>query len=100
MEHIIQFGVTIDDDKIEQMVLNKASSECLAQVSKATKNFCKDDYYGDSQLKEMFKEEVKKVIDDNKEKIIEQAVKYVTANLMKTKAIAEAKIKLADSLNN
>lgn len=100
MEHIVQFGVTLDDDKIEKMVMSKASDECLAQIRKATSNFCKDNYYGDSQLKEMFREEVKKVIADNKEIIIEQVVRQVSANLMKTKEVVAAKAELLDSLNS
>lgn len=100
MEHIVQFGVTLDDEKIEKMVMSKASDECLAQIRKATSNFCKDDYYGDSQLKEMFKEEVKRVILDNKEEIIGQVIKQVSANLLKTKEVVAAKAKLVDSLNS
>ena len=101
MEHIIQFGVTIDDDKIEKLVMEKASSECLKQVHEATKNYTSRGYYGDSEstLDKMFKDEVKRIVDENKESIIEKAVKSVTVNIMKTKAITEAKIKLVSSLD-
>lgn len=100
MEHIVQFGISIDDTKIEEMVMNKASAECLSQVKASVKEFTKYDYYSDSELKKMFREEVKKVVAENKEDIIEQIVKQVSTNLMKTKDIISAKAKLVSDLEN
>lgn len=100
MEHIVQFGISIDDTKIEEMVMKQASNECLSQINASVKEFTKYDYYHDSKLKEMFREEVKKVVAENKEDIIEQVVKQVSANLMKTKDIISAKAKLVSDLAN
>lgn len=99
MEHIVQFGVTIDDDKIEKMIMEQASRECLKRIKDSTCEFTKDSYYSGSKLQEMFKEEVKKVVSENKEEIIALVVKQVSANLMKTKDMLAAKTRLVDSLN-
>jgi hypothetical protein len=47
-------------------------------------------------LKPLFAEEVRKVIDENKDEIIKLAIKEVTKSIMKTKAVKEA---VGDMLN-
>ena len=98
MEHIIQFGVTIDDDKIEKMVTEKASQMVLKNISDATGEFTRSTYYSNSKLSELFKEEVKKVVEENKDMIIESVITNVTTNMMKTKAIIAAKEKIINSV--
>lgn len=99
MEHIVQFGVTIDDDKIEKMIIDQASRECLNNVKNSMKAFTDYSYYSDSKLSTMFKDEVKKVVAENKDKIISEVVKQVSSNLMKTKDMIAAKARLVDALN-
>lgn len=98
MEHIIQFGVTIDDDKIEKMVMEKASHQCMKRINDSIIEFTNRSCYRDSELKKIFKEEVKKVVDDNKGYIVEEVIKEVSKNMMKTKAFLEAKQKIIDEL--
>lgn len=99
MEHIVQFGVTIDDDKIEKMIMDQASRECLKSINDSVSKFTKDSYYSDSRLSAMFKDEVKKVVAENKDQIISEVVKQVSTNLMKTKDMIAAKARLVDVLN-
>lgn len=100
MEHIVQFGVTIDDDKIENMIMEQASRECLKSVKDSMNEFTKQSYYSDSsKLETMFKDEVKKIVSENKDLIISEVVKQVSTNLMKTKDMIAAKARLVDSLN-
>lgn len=98
MEHIIQFGVSIDDDKIEKMVMQKAADELMKQIKNETSEFAKEDWVHQSKLKNLFKEEVKDVIERNKETIIEKVIKEIVTNMMKTKAIVEAKQRIVDSV--
>lgn len=100
MEHLIQFGVTIDDDKIEQMVMKKATEEVMKQINDSIKEITKSPYYrsGDSELKNIFREEVRNVVNENKDKIIEEVIKQVSKNLMQTKKFIEAKEKILNSL--
>lgn len=98
MEHIVQFGVTVDDTKIEQMIMEQASKECLKQIESAMKDFTRTSYYDSSKLYKMFSAEVKRVVEENKAAIIDKATQQVATNLMKTKAITEAKARLVDSI--
>lgn len=98
MEHIVQFGVTIDDNKIEKMIMEQASRECLNSVKDSMFEFTKDSYYSGSKLQTMFKDEVRRVVAENREEIIALVVKQVSTNLMKTKDMITAKEKLVDAL--
>lgn len=99
MEHIVQFGVTIDDDKIEKMIMDQASRECLNNIKNSMKTFTESSYYSPSKLQTMFKDEVKKIVAENKDQIISEVVKQVATNLMKTKDMIAAKARLVDALN-
>ena len=86
MEHIIQFGVNIDDDAIMKMVSNKASDEILNQVKELTKS----SYYSASKLEIMAMDEISKVVADNKDVIIDKAVKVVCDNIRNSKKYRQA----------
>lgn len=87
MEHIVQFGVSIDDGAIQRSVLASATQRIIDAVERDTKR----GYYGqESYLYDLMKEEVKRVIDENKERIINKATKELTRNMSKTKAVREA----------
>lgn len=87
MEHILQFGVTIDDDAIQRSVIASATQRIIDAVERDTKR----GYYGqEPYLYDLMKEEVKRVVDDNKEEIINKATKELAKNMSKTKAVREA----------
>lgn len=87
MEHVIQFGVTIDDDAIQRSVVESATKRIIDAVERDTKR----GYYGqESYLYDLMKEEVKRVIDENKDRIIDKATKELAKNMSKTKAVREA----------
>lgn len=101
MEHIVQFGITIDDDKIEKMLIENASKECMKQIEKATSEYVQTSYWdNDCKLKRMFAEEVKKVVAENKDKIIDGIICEGAKNILKTKAYKEAFANVVDSATN
>lgn len=87
MEHIIQFGVTIDEQKIIDTATKNASNEIVGKVRHEIYQYTRG--YYETKLDRIFKEEVKKVVDDNKDRIIDQAIKNLSANLTRTKAVKE-----------
>lgn len=89
MEHIIQFGVCVDEDKIIKSATDKASNEIVKSISKEIESFKHRYYDGSSKLEDMFRDEIKKVINENKEYIFERAIDKIVSNLMKTKAFKE-----------
>lgn len=96
MEHIIQFGITIDDDAIQKRIIEQATIKVENTVMDSVLLFTRSTW-NKSKLETMFLEEVKNVVQDNKEKIIEESIKYVSQNMMKTKIVKEA---LADAVKN
>ena len=98
MEHIIQFGVSIDEQKIIDTAVGRASGEIIAKVQKEI------DAYGGSwehsKLSNLFREEIKKVVEANKDKIIADATKILANNLTKVKAVREATAKIIDDTFN
>ena len=88
MEHIIQFGVSIDDKAIEDKVIKSATDEVLNLVRQTAKGG--SGWNSSSYIKELMKEEVKRLVDDNKAEIIDYAIKELTRNMTKTKAVKEA----------
>lgn len=101
MEHIVQFGITIDDDKIEKMLVENASKECMKQIEKSTSEYTQTSYWdNDCKLKRMFAEEVKKVVTENKDKIIDGIIREGAKNILKTKAYKDAFANAVDSTTN
>lgn len=86
MEHIIQFGVTIDEDKIVKMATDRASNAIIADIHKEIDEYTKI-RWDESRLDRIFREECKKVVDENKEHILQEAIARLTYNLSKTKAV-------------
>lgn len=87
MEHILQFGVNIDDEAIISCIKERATQQAIYriqdEISKYTRGY-------ESKLDKIFREEVKKLIDSNKDEIIEKSIDQLAFNLTKTKAVKEA----------
>lgn len=103
MEHIVQFGVNIDDDKIKKTV----EDNVMKQVSGAIKNDCikalvgrKDasNYDYTQKIREMINDNIQRFFEDNKDKIIEVASDKLVEKLAKTKAVREAVSKSIEEL--
>ena len=76
MEHIVQFGISIDDDKIKQTIENNV----MQQVTGTIKNDCmkalvgrKDitNYDYTQKIKDMINDNIQDFFEDNKDKIID-----------------------------
>lgn len=94
MEHIIQIGVSIDDKAIEDRVIKAATDEVLNLVKKTAAGGSVWDSNG--FIKELMKEEVKRLVDDNKAEIIANATKELARNMTNTKAVKEAVAKAVE----
>jgi hypothetical protein len=103
MEHIVQFGISIDDDKIKKTV----EDNVMKQVSGAIKNDCikalvgrKDasNYDYTQKIREMINDNIQRFFEDNKDKIIEVASDKLVEKLAKTKAVREAVSKSIEEL--
>lgn len=99
MEHIVQISINVDDNRIKEICEQTAAKQIVDDVKLAAygKNRWRNEFNEEPEnLKPLFAEEVHKVVDENKDKIIELAIKEVTKSIMKTKAVKEA---VGDMLN-
>lgn len=95
MEHIVQFAIGIDDETIRKNITAHAEKEITESIRvDVEKSMFNESLYGrelnKSVPKEWVRDIVKKVIEDNKDRIIECTVEELARNMMKTKAVKEA----------
>lgn len=90
MEHIIQFGVSVDDEKIEQAVVESAARE-VEKVFKEQRG-----YYSRNGIdaREVIEGCVNKKLDEWKEDIILEAGKQLCDSLKRTKLVKETVVKM------
>lgn len=90
MEHIVQFGVTIDDSQIESMVAKQASEQVLNDIKKEIESFTKGSYYNDSQFELICKDMIKNYMDEHMSEIIDKLIIEMAKNAMRRKAVKSA----------
>ena len=93
MEHIVQFAVSVDDDRIQKIMEESA----VKQITDDIKTFSHGkSFYGDrlnntpEKLAEIFREEIAKYVKDNADKVIDKAVEEVAKRMMATKKVKDA----------
>lgn len=95
MEHIVQFGITIDDDVIKKNIEEKATNKIVGAVTQSLKDKLFNRYGGftyDSQ--EMFRQ----FLDKYKDEIIANAVDQVVDSIKRSKKYKEALAKVAEEM--
>ena len=93
MEHIVQFAVSIDDDRIQKIMEESAAKQIaddIKSVSHGVKNYSGDLNKEPENLKKLFKESIDEYVKENADKIIEIVVPELVKNMMKTKKVKEA----------
>lgn len=103
MEHIVQFGISIDDNKIKQTI----EDNVMKQVAGAIKNDCMkaligrkeaSNYDYTQKLKDIVNDNIQDFFEDNKDRIIEVTSDKLAEKLARTKAVKEAVSKSIEEL--
>ena len=95
MEHIVQFGISFDDNRITQAVTEKAEKVILDDLKqKVNDNRFESRYYnghGDPKngFSHWMKNRVEEFLTANKDAIIEMAGRLIAEKLSRTKAARE-----------
>lgn len=92
MEHIIQFGVTIDDGAIQRQILDSAQKQIIEDLKKGVGDAIlrKESYYSSTKtLTELGSELVTRWLDEHSAEVIEQAAAKVAEKVTRTKAWKE-----------
>lgn len=99
MEHIIQFGINIDDEAIrktiEKQALNMATGQIVGEYKKVI-NPSGGNY--SNKIKDIVNENVQNLLEENKEQIIEMVAERLTDRLVRTKAVKDAISKSLEAL--
>lgn len=95
MEHIVQFGISIDDNQIKKTIENNVRSQVVAEIKKdCMKQLIGNDnvsaYQYSQKIKDMVNDNIKSFLEENKETIIKETVNQLAEKLSRTKAAKEA----------
>ncbi len=95
MEHLVQFAISVDDEKIKQtiennvmkQVVNKLSEECLSEIADKDSNYT-------YKTRQLVNDNIQRFFEQNKDLIIFETSNKLAEKLVKTKAVREAVEKL------
>lgn len=93
MEHIVQFGITIDDDAIKQTILANAEKNIMSGINRDIRNaiFQTNAWSNEptTQLRHWVEEKVDVILKENKDMIIDLAAEKLADRLSRTKKAKE-----------
>ena len=102
IEHIVQFGISIDDEQIKKTIEKNAMQQVVATfrndiIKEMTgkHNYTKSDY--STKMWNAISEQVEIFLDENREEIIEIASEKLVEKLVKTKKVKDM---VASTINN
>lgn len=96
MEHIVQFGITVDDNAIKNLIVNKASETVVKEVKRELG--VDNKYFSNGVVTKMVSDEVQNQFNLHKEEIIEATAKALAEKLIKTKLVKERVSKVLDNV--
>ena len=87
MEHIIQFGVTVDDKRIENEIIKQATDSLMLNIKDMGK---KDWTTNESKLTQIARDIISEYVEKHKDEIIHAAIDKLMINLTKTKKVKDS----------
>lgn len=105
MEHILQFGINIDDEMIKKTVVNTASQQVVNSIrqdimKQLAGNKKPTEWEYTNRLKSLVEECSETFIKEYKDEIIEKTSDKLAERLIKTKAIKDVVNKAVSDLMN
>lgn len=90
MEHLVSFTVSLDDDRIEELVLKSAVKEITKELAKKVEKIIyKRDTWSGDDLSHAVCDEIKNFMEVNREDIIDRAATKLADSLKRTKAVKD-----------
>ena len=92
MEHVIQIGVSVDDEAIQKQIMATAENKIIGEIKKDIEKkilYKREKYYGsppETELTERAEEIVKEWLNENSDKVIELAGKLIADKVYRSKA--------------
>lgn len=99
MEHLVSFTVSLDDNRIEELVLKTAVKEITKELTKKVEKiiYKRDSWEGDD-LSRVVCDEIKNFMEVNREDIIDRAAAKLAESLKRTKAVKEKVEQVLDTV--
>ena len=93
MEHVVQFGISIDDEMIQKRIADNAERAITAEIQKKVESaiLTRSNYYGGyrNSLSEVGEDIIYKWLESHKDEIIELAASKVAEKVSRSKAWKE-----------
>ena len=90
MEHIVQFGISIDDEAIKKKVEDGLYNDIYKHfVNDATSALNLDGYWKKDSYKELVSEAVKQLVEENRDEIIKTVVTELVDKTSRSKAFKD-----------
>lgn len=105
MEHIVNFGFSFEDEKITKAICDKAEEQVIEKIKNDVENIIYEKSYWSSKkkdpepLKNIVKNVVVDMLEDNKQIIIEMAASKLADSLKRTKAVKETVVDVIDKVS-
>lgn len=96
MEHIVQFGITIDDEVIKQNIEKSARDQIIKEVKKEIKEQLFESRGWDRGLSYEVKELIKETVRECQDQIIKDATEQLIEIMKRSKKYKEALAKIVE----
>jgi len=91
MEHIVQFAVSVDDDRIQKIMEESAAKQVADDIKLLSHGMGYSRMNTEPEkLKALFSDEIAKYVKENADEIVKLVVAEVSKNMMRSKKIKEA----------
>lgn len=89
MQHIIQFAFDFEDDRVRKSIEESIENQIVSNIeSQLNKRYFKE-RWGENPVENMVSESVKKIMSENKDKIIQTTARMLCERLVRRKGFAE-----------
>ena len=90
MEHIIQFAINVEDDRIVKSIEQNVEAQVIKTITDKVEDAVYEKHWGKiynhNPLNEMIYKRIDKILEDNKDFILDQASKILADKLARSKA--------------
>lgn len=90
MQHIIQFAFDFEDDRVRKSIEESIESQIVSNIESQLNKQYFEKRWGDNPVESMVSESVKKIMSENKEKIIQTTARMLCERLIRRKGFAES----------
>ena len=89
MQHIIQFAFDFEDDRIRKSIEQNIENQIVSNIESQLNKQYFEKRWGDNPVENMVSESVKKIMSENKDKIIQTTARMLCERLVRKKGFAE-----------